>query len=282
MTPNADRPSSLRILGAVFTVAGLLLISSLAFEFGLSDLIAQHSQQSLLPTFRTEAQTTKLGAPGANPAEGSPVAILQIPRLGLTQLVVEGSSPTDLESGPGHLSVSPMPGEFGNSVLFGRRTTFGAPLRHLNHLRPGDRILVTTGQGQFAYTVSAVGRVNPEDIKPLSGTLDSRLTLVTSDPPYLFTGRLVVVAMLQGHPVAVPTRTPPTVTASDLGLAPDPTWLAPAFVLLQVLIAAIWMAGRMRRKYWPASVTYMFAGPVIVALAIATVLILDRALPSTI
>jgi hypothetical protein len=81
--------------------------------------------------------------------------------------------------------------------------------------------------------------------------------------------------------VAVPTRTAPTITASDLGMAADPIWLAPAFVLLQLLIGAVWLAGRMRRLYWPASVTYMFAGPVIVALTIATVMVVDRALPGT-
>jgi sortase A len=254
----------------------MLLLCSLAFEFGMSDLIALHAQENLLSVFRTEAQTTKLGAPSVSPTEGGPVAIMTIPRLGLKQLVVEGSSPTDLESGPGHLSVSPLPGEFGNSVLLGRRTTYGAPLRDINKLKAGDYILVTTGQGTFTYIVSAVGRVDPG-----SGTLDSRLTIVSSDPAYMYTGRLVVVAMLQGEPLDVPTRTLPPINASDLGLATDPVWFAPAFLLLQLLIGAVWLTVRLHRKYWPASVTYMFGGPVIVALTIATVMILDRALPGT-
>jgi sortase A len=272
----------MRIAGSVLTAVGLLVLSGLVFEFGLSDLMARHTQEDMLPVFQTAAQTTTLGAPGTNPSEGSPIAVLSIPRLGLKQLVVEGSSPTDLESGPGHLSVSPMPGEFGNAVLLGRRTTYGAPFRDLNLVRPFDSIVVTTGQGTFTYRVKAVGRVEAGDVAPLSGTLDSRLTIATSDPAYLFTGRLVVVAMLLGAPEAVPTRTPPTVAASDLGLASDPVWLAPAFVLLQMLIATILAAGWLRRRYWPASVTYMFAVPVIAALTMATVMILDRALPGTI
>jgi sortase A len=262
-------------------VAGLLVIGGLGYEFGFSALVARHSQELLLPVFKTDAQTTQLGAPSINPAEGSPIAILSIPRIGVSQLVVEGSSPGDLESGPGHLRVSPMPGEFGNSVILGRRTTYGGPLRDLNLLQTGDKIAVTTGQGTFTYIVRAVGRVDPGDVSPLSGTLDSRLTLVTSDPPFVFTSRLVVVAMLQGRPVAVATRIPPTVSPSDLGLASDAVWLAPAFVLLQLLIGATWLTSRLRRRYWPASVTVMFAGPVIVALTIATVMVLDRALPGT-
>ncbi len=274
-------PAMTRVVGRVLALGGLVLFGGLVFEFGLSGLIAQHSQQDLLPVFKAEALTTELGAPGASPPEGTPVALLSIPRLGLKVLVVEGSSSTDLEAGPGHLTVSPMPGEFGNSVLLGRRTTYGAPLRDLNLLRSGDLISVTTGQGTFSYVVRSVGRVGPEDVGPLSGTLDSRLTIVTSDQPYLYTGRLAVVAMLQGQPVAVATRNPPPVTASDLGLASNPVWLAPAFVTLQLLIAAIWVTGRMRRRYWPASVAYMFAGPVVVALTVATAMLLDRALPGT-
>ncbi len=270
-----------RTAGTVLTVAGLLLLGGLVYEFGVSGLVAWHDQENLLPLFKTAAQTTELGAPSVNPSEGSPVALLNIPRLGVSQLVVEGSSPGDLESGPGHLSVSPMPGEFGNAVLLGRRTTYGAPLRNVDKLHVGDQILVTTGQGSFTYFVTAVGSVSAGDVTPLKGTLDSRLTLVTSDPPYMFSSRLVVVAMLQGTPVAVPTRNPPAVTGPDLGMATDPIWLAPAFVLLQLLIGTFWLTGRLRRRYWPASVTYMFAGPVIVALTVGTVMILDRALPGT-
>lgn len=267
--------------GGILTIGGLLLLSALGYEFGLSDLVARHSQEGMLSAFKTQVQTTQLGAPGVTPAEGTPVAVLKIPSLSLSQVVVEGSSAADLETGPGHLSVSPMPGEFGNSVLFGRRTTYGAPLRDLNQLRVGNVITVVTGQGTFSYSVRSVGTVAPDDISPLKGTLDSRLTLVTSDPPYLFTKRLVAIAMLQGLPVAVPTRNAPTITSSDLGLAANPIWLAPAFVLLQLLIGSLLMAGWMRRRYWPVSVTYMFAGPVIVALTLATVMVLDRALPGT-
>jgi sortase A len=259
----------------------VLLLFCLIYEFGISGLVAQQTQEGLLPVFKTEAKTTELGLPTVNPSEGSPVALIDIPRLGLERLVVEGSTPDDLKAGPGHLSVSPMPGEFGNAVVLGRRTTYGGPLHDLNLLRPNDQISVTTGQGTFTYIVRDVGRVVAGDLRPLEGTLDSRLTLVTSDPPFLFNGRLVVVAMLVGTPLAVPTRNPPSVSASDLGLASNLVWFAPALLLSQLLVGTVWLAGRMRRRYWPRSVTYMFAGPVIVALAVATTMILDRGLPGT-
>jgi sortase A len=268
-------------IGRVLSVVGLLILCGLLFEFGISGLVAQQAQDGLLATFKQEVRTTQLGLSTVNPPEGTPVALLRIPRLALDRIVIEGSTPDDLKSGPGHLLVSPMPGEFGNSVILGRRTTYGGPLHDLNRLQPHDQISVTTGQGTFTYVVQTVSRVAAGDVDPLQGTLDSRLTLITSDPPYLFNGRLVVVAMLQGQPLEVATRNPPTIAASDLGLAANPAWFAPALLLTQLLAGAIWVSGRLRRRYWPASVTYMFAVPVIAALTLATVVILDRGLPGT-
>ena len=277
---TGGRPARLRTIGRILSGAGVLVLCGLGFEFGISSLAAQQSQEALLPVFKAAAQTTELGVPTVSPTQGSPVALLNVPRLGLNRLVVEGSSPEDLKAGPGHLRVSPMPGEFGNAVLLGRRTTYGGPFHDLNRIRHGDSLSVTTGQGTFTYLVSQVGRVSAGDAGPLRGTLDSRLTLVTSDPIYMFTGRLVVVAMLQGQPLAVAKRIPPRITPLDLGLASDPLWLAPAGLLAQLLVGTIWLTVRMRRR-WPDSVTYMLAGPVIVALTVLTVTTLDRGLPGT-
>jgi sortase A len=280
MTAGAERPGRLWTIGRILSITGLLVLGALGFEFGVSALVAERSQESLLPAFKAAVKTTELGSPDVSPSESSPVALMSIARLGTSRLVVEGSSPDDLKAGPGHLSVSPMPGEFGNAVLLGRRTTYGGPLHDLNLLRAGDRITVTTGQGTFTYIVSQVGSVSPDNVQPLQGTLDSRLTLVTSDPPYLFTGRLVVVAMLQGQPVAVAKRDAPIVAASDLGVASNPFWFFPAALIALLLAGAIRLGGNMRR-YWPASVAYMYAGPVVAALTVATVMVLDRGLPGT-
>lgn len=277
---TAGRPARLRMIGHLLTGAGVLVLCGLVFEFGISGLAAQQSQEGMLPVFKAAAQTTELGVPTASAAPGGPVALLSIPRLGFKRLVVEGSSPENLKSGPGHLRVSPMPGEFGNAVLLGRRTTYGAPFHDLNQIHHGDEISVTTGQGRFTYLVRDVGRVAAGDADPLRGTLDSRLTLVTSDPAYVFTGRLVVVAMLQGQPLAVAKRNPPRITPLDLGLASDPVWLAPSVLLAQLIAVAVWLTVRMRRR-WPDSVTYMFAGPMIAALVVMTVTTLDRGLPGT-
>ena len=277
----------LHILSRGLTALGVLVSAFLVFEFALTSLVHDRAQQDLLAGFRQAIQTTTLDAPTATPAEGSPVALLDIPRIGLNEVVVEGSTPNDLKSGPGHLRSAPLPGEFGNAVIAGRRTTYGAPFRNLNQLRVGDAIQVTTGQGAFFYIVSGVHSVPAGQGAPLTGTLDDRLTLVTSDPAFMPSSRLVVVAKLaplvtagdpKGTPIAVAGRPPVAAGISELGLAGDPLGLILALIFGQLLIAAVWATTRMARR-WPLSMTLLLATPVLLALTVLFFSNLDQLLP---
>jgi sortase A len=261
----------------VIGVAGLLFIG---YEFGLTSLTHDRSRPALLATFKLQVPTTTLDAPTTSPPEGSPTALLDIPRIGLDQVVVEGTSPEDLKAGPGHLRASPMPGEYGNAVIAGRRTTYGGPFGRLDQLRAGDPITVTTGQGAFNYRVVSVHRVGAGNAAPLIGTTDSRMTLVTSDSQLFPTGRLVVVATLQGKPVAVANRPKVPITTADLGLVGDPAALWFVVLWAPLLIAAVWLVRRFRRQ-WPLSVTTMFAVPVVLTLAVLVLSSLDPVLPGT-
>jgi LPXTG-site transpeptidase (sortase) family protein len=264
--------------GRVLTAVGLIAAGFLAYEFVLSSLSFQQAQLGLVSAFKTSIQSTRLDAPDVVPAEGSPVAMLKVPELGIDMVVVEGTTAEDLKAGPGHLRVSPLPGEFGNAVIVGRRTTYGGMFRNLDRLRAGDTFTAVTGQGTFNYKIAEVRRAAEGNAAPLTGTLDSRLTLVTSDPALVGSGRLYVVAKLQGRPVAVARRAAPMATVPDLGLAADPTWLAPGFIWTQLVLVAAWLTWRMRRR-WPPSVLLMFAVPTIVGLAVLAYSSFDRALP---
>ena len=68
-------------------------------------------------------------------------------------MVVDGTTSGLLEKGPGLKADTPLPGQAGTSIIYGRATMFGGPFRHLNVLRPGDVLEVTTGQGTFHYRV---------------------------------------------------------------------------------------------------------------------------------
>jgi sortase A len=271
--------TALSRLGGVLISVGVLAVLFVVYEFVISDLVFDRSQSALLTGFKTGVPTTTLDSASSNAPDGTPVALLSIPRVGMrNDVVVEGTSPNDLKGGPGHLAVSPLPGEFGNSVIAARRTTYGGPFRALNELRAGDAIQVVTGQGSFAYVVSSTETINAGSAAPLLGTLDSRLTLVTSTPAYVPNGRLVVIALLQGTPIDVPTRPASSIAADDLGLASVPTATVVSAMWLLLLGVALGLALRLRTR-WPASIVVMFAAPVVLGLAVLLFSGIDASLP---
>jgi sortase A len=119
--------------------------------------------------------------PAAAPAlaEGGSMGQLQIPRLGLTAIVVQGDSAAILQRAVGHLVDTALPGESGNVVLAGHRDTFFRPLKRV---RAGDAITLKTRGGSFDYLVESTAVVPPSDIQVLQPTGGHTLTLVTCFP----------------------------------------------------------------------------------------------------
>ncbi|MFD0568514.1 sortase domain-bontaining protein [Kitasatospora gansuensis] len=129
---------------AASSLAGLAL-GFAVFVPALSGLQEEHAQAAAYRTLRD--QFAKQVAPTGPTTDGAPLAVLDIPALGLRQtVVVEGTTGRDLMRGPGHRRDTVLPGQRGVSVLFGRRVSFGAPFARIGELRDGDRIEVTTGQ----------------------------------------------------------------------------------------------------------------------------------------
>ena len=134
-----------------------------------------------VPNAAFRAELAEGTAPvGGRIAPGSPVAMLQIPPIGLhSVIVVEGTSSADVQAGPGHRRDTPLPGQAGASFIIGRSRTFGAPFARIVHLKKGDPITVDTGEGTFHFSVEAVRRPG-DSLTPLD-TGAGRLTLVTSE-----------------------------------------------------------------------------------------------------
>ena len=65
------------------------------------------------------------------PEPGRPIGVLEIPRLGLSSVVIEGDEAAALLLGVGHLSDTPLPWTNGNSVFAAHRDTFFRPLEHI-------------------------------------------------------------------------------------------------------------------------------------------------------
>ena len=102
--------------------------------------------------------------------------MLDIPALHLQQVVVQGTTATDLLNGPGIMPGTARPGTKGNAVIAGRRSTAGRPFADLGQLHPGDRILISSGLGRFQVPESwRVATASSGSIDPVSATRSARL-----------------------------------------------------------------------------------------------------------
>ena len=87
---------------------------------------------------------------------------LEIPKLKVTEPLLEGISLNTLDRGPGHWPGTAMPGHIGNVVVGGHRTSHSRPFRHIDQLVPGDEVILTTLEGRFVYKVTSTKIVTPD------------------------------------------------------------------------------------------------------------------------
>jgi len=122
---------------------------------------------------------------------------LQIPKINLDAVIVEGTRHRQLAVAPGHMTDTPAPGENGNAVITGHRDTF---FRHIYELQKGDSIVVQRDGKTFNFEVTGKQIVEPDDLSVIRPSEDSRLTLITCYPTYYIgpaPERLVVFSKLK-------------------------------------------------------------------------------------
>jgi sortase A len=129
--------------------------------------------------------------------DGSPVGRIEIPRIGASFVVVKGTDTSDLESGPGIYSETVFPGMAGTTAIAGHRTTYLAPFRHVDLLRPGNTIALRMPYAHFTYRVIAKRVVAPTDVNAAVGNVGySRLVLSACTPLFSAAKRLLIYARL--------------------------------------------------------------------------------------
>lgn len=106
---------------------------------------------------------------------------IEIPRLKLSVVIIEGVNTTTLRRGVGHIPGTALPGDAGNVGLAGHRDTFFRPLKDL---KIKDEIRVSTLKGIFTYQIVSLRVVEPEDVGVLAPSDENVLTLVTCYPFY--------------------------------------------------------------------------------------------------
>jgi LPXTG-site transpeptidase (sortase) family protein len=201
-------------------------------------------------------------------AAGTPVAIIEIPRLGVNEVVVEGTSSRTLRSGPGHRRDTVLPGQVGTSVILGRLAAYGGPFGSLGELHAGDEVVAVTGQGRHTFTVLGVRRAGSPLPPPLSAG-QGRLTLTTADgAKYRPTDVLRVDAQLTSAAQSTPAQLPPRSLPANEGIGVGDTSALVWVVLWSAALVAgtmgvVWV--RYRTGLWQA---WIIGVPVLVTLGL--------------
>ncbi len=128
---------------------------------------------------------------------GDAIGQIDIPRIGNTYNVIQGTDTNDLMSGPGHYPSTALPGMGQTVGIAGHRTTYLAPFRFINNLRPGDKIIVTMPYGVFTYVVTRHQIVLPTDVGVVRDVGYDQLVLSACNPIYSATQRYIVFARLR-------------------------------------------------------------------------------------
>jgi len=233
-----------RGVGQTLITFGLICLLFIVYEVWVTDIFAARAQDQLSQQIHQQwSDDPTVAAPTPAPAGapftpaaidvtiGDPFAVLHIPRLaggaGFSRVVVEGTSQVQLAQGPGHYLGTAMPGQQGNAAFAGHRVGRGSPFLDLDKLRPGDPIVVETGDAWFVYRVlgdpatgdfstdpsgipgreivlpTALSVIAPTPGGPTGGpATGAYLTLTTCHPKFSARQRMVIHARLDGPPLS--------------------------------------------------------------------------------
>lgn len=213
---------ALRAFSTVLIVAGALLIADAGITFAwqepVSALLARIQQDRLageleqlerqaptplqrraLARLRTEPRRVAFLARLARRAasDGDPIGRIEIPEIGVDQVVIQGTDAATLRKGPGHYPDTTFPGLDGTVAIAGHRTTYGAPFRNVDQLGRGDEIVLVMPYGRFAYVVQRTQIVPPTATWVTRDVGYERLVLSACHPLYSAAERIIVFARLR-------------------------------------------------------------------------------------
>jgi sortase A len=200
----------LRVTGEILVTCGVIVALFIAYMWWGTAARESSAQRNLTSELRRQwvlggPQLALFGSSGT--ALGRPIALLRIPAFGPTWqfAIVQGTGLAQLALGPGHVPGTAMPGQVGNFAVAGHRVTAGNPFWSELQLRPGDLAFVTTARSVYTYRVSGppvwVAPTDTAMLAPVPGYPGQRprralMTLITCDPPWTGTSRVIVTAVL--------------------------------------------------------------------------------------
>jgi len=150
----------LRGIGQTLITAGLIVLLFVVYEVYITNIFAHRLQHRVHTALEQEwaAGQDPLSLPGGNQSAiplGQGIANIYIPRFGRDYAftIVQGTGEGDLEKGPGHYVGTALPGQRGDFAVAGHRVGKGEPFLNLDHLKPGDAVIIETETTWFVYRV---------------------------------------------------------------------------------------------------------------------------------
>lgn len=166
----------------VLLAVGIALLGFCAFAYIDAKYFEVKEDRAFTESLKNFERAPGAGKPSLpEPESGSVLGRLEIPRLGLTVMVVEGDDTGDLKRAAGHIPGTALPGQPGNTGIAAHRDTYFRPLKSIE---AGDTITVETLQGTYQYRVVSTKIVAPDENQVLLPTRAESLTLVTCYPFY--------------------------------------------------------------------------------------------------
>ena len=171
----------IRLLGLGMVLAGLLIVGYPAATW----LYAYAFQAYQTRVFQTASSLSSrrplrpLALRKEPPEPHSVLGRLEIPRVNLSVMVLEGDDDHDLLVAAGHIPGTALPGTPGNVAIAGHRDTF---FRALRKIQNNDLITFTTPDGSYEYVVESTKITGPSDVSVLNASGTDYLTLVTCYP----------------------------------------------------------------------------------------------------
>jgi sortase A len=183
ISPSTNAHSILAWSRNLFLVVGVLILGYCGFVL----LDAKLYQARETRRFQQWVRDFKPVTPGKagvhevsfHPSPGKTLGKIEITRIGITAMILEGMDDRTLRRSVGHIPGTPLPGQSGNVALAGHRDTF---FRALRNVRQDDEITLLTLEGSYGYRVDSISVVGPEDIRVLDNSGGDILTLVTCYP----------------------------------------------------------------------------------------------------
>lgn len=195
---NTKRATRILVRGLSFLRITLLI----ALTGLLLTLLALHIAQGRLGEASIQELTSRWEErppTSMPPSPGDVVGWIEIPRIGLSSPIVEMANVDDkenLDKGPAHLAGTAYPGEEGNCVIAGHRTTYTRPFYRIDELTRGDYVILTSIDGsKHVYLVRRKLVVNPDEVWVMDKTTERTLTLIACHPLFSARKRLVIQAI---------------------------------------------------------------------------------------